>query len=94
MAILRNKIVTYYKVATMLEENPRFKDDEIVKALGLPARGFYFTKKNVQAHPVDKFEKALELVMVADGNIKGGSSAPSTALCEELLVKLCKIFKK
>lgn len=93
ITLLRKKLESYYKVAALLESHPSMKDDDVVALLGLPARGFYFTKKAVKAHPVNSFERAMELMLIAEGNMKGGSSAPNDALAEELLVRLCGLFK-
>lgn len=69
-------------------------DAEITSTLGLPSKGFYFTKKKVKQYDTAAFAKAVKIILDAEANVKGSSAAPAVAVMDTMLVELCGIFKK
>lgn len=92
--LLLNKFTNYYKVGAVLAANPRLSDEEVTTALGLPARGFYFTKRTVKAYPLPTLEAALLLLVKLEEDLKGGSTADQEVLAEVALVSLCYLLGK
>lgn len=95
LTILRNKLELAYRVAVLLEANPRMSDGDITKLLEVSspfqvklARGCGKT------YGKDTLQKAVVALAKADGKVKGGSAAPSLAIVEAALVEVSLIMKK
>lgn len=94
LTILKNKLLSYYKVSKIIEANPKIKDDEIIRILDLNPKGFYFTRKKVNSYSPEKFTKALELLVELESDLKGASSAPKDSRIELFLIRLVENFKR
>lgn len=95
LTILRGKLELSYRVAVLLEANPRLTDGDIVKLLDVNspfqvklARGYGKT------YGKEVLQKAVVALAKADGKVKGGSAAPSLAIMEAALVEVSLILKK
>lgn len=95
LAVLRNKFQLAYRVAVLLESDPKLTEAKIAPVLQVPNNyPLKLAKQSAQRYGLVRLTRIVKVLADAEKNVKGGSAAPSSAVMELALVNIYTTLRK
>lgn len=95
LSLVKNKMLLSWRIASLQQSTPRLSEAAAAEQLG-QAKNYPFklAYDNASRTGYDKLLKIIEILLKAEADVKGGSSADSSVVMEIALIRIAQIFKK
>jgi len=95
LSLLKTKFTLSWRIASLIADNPKISESQAAERLGVAKNyPFKLAYENAKRTGFDKISNVLTIVINAEANLKGGSSANNDVVMEIALMKIAHIFKK